>query len=80
MYRATYIYDSTRRDAGRKWKQTSDEAFIRSHASPYKTVAEFFENNSVVNEYAKSTESPAPRRMTVKLVVLAVVLMTKSVA
>jgi hypothetical protein len=58
--------------------RTLGEALIRSQASPYRTVGEFLENSSDVKEYTRSTDSPAPNRITVRLVVLAVVRITGS--
>jgi len=49
---------------------------MRSHASPYNTVGEFFEKSSEVREYMRRAERPAPRRMTPRLVVRAVVRIT----
>ena len=56
--------------------RTLGDALIRSQASPYKTVGEFLENSSDVREYMRRTDSPAPRRITVRFVVRAVVRMT----
>jgi hypothetical protein len=56
--------------------QTSEEDFIFSHASLCSTLAEFLENRSVVRAYMSATERPAPRRMTIKFEVRAVVRMT----
>ncbi len=40
------------------------------------TVGEFFEKSSEVRQYTRTADSPAPKRMTVKFVVRAVVLFT----
>jgi hypothetical protein len=57
--------------------RTGFDSFILSQASPYRTVGEFFANNSVARAYVKITDKPAPRRITVRFDALAVVLKTE---
>jgi hypothetical protein len=52
------------------------EDLISSHAWPYSTVAEFFENSSEVRAYTNTAVNPAPNRMTNRFVNLAVDLTT----
>ena len=39
---------------------------MRSQASLYRTVGEFFENNSDVRAYMSTAESPAPKIITAR--------------
>ena len=55
---------------------TSGEAWSLSDAFPYKIVGELLEKSSVASAYTRTAERPAPRRMTAKLDVLAVVRIT----
>lgn len=57
-------------------QHTRGEAFILSQAFPYRTVGEFFENNSEIKAYANIAENPAPNNITVKFVDLAAALVT----
>jgi hypothetical protein len=69
-----FMSDLTRKEASKE--HTCGDALIFSQASPYKTVGEFLANNSVAKAYTSTADNPAPIRITVKLVVRAVVRMT----
>jgi len=49
-----------------EYQHTRGDALMRSQASLYRTVGEFFENNSDVRAYMSTAESPAPKIITAR--------------